>query len=164
MRGAAARIFDRQTIRFPRRAITRAADPRFEDNVEISESEFAALSRPGKCALSWRAHGLGYSISSAVFDDISAGHTVVFNASRSIIGDARTRFANVRVILVTAPAPFLAKRLAERSRENADDIIVRLKRGKYVIPGDIKYTTIINDRSIEEGVNALTAAIEGLVV
>jgi ribose 1,5-bisphosphokinase len=117
---------------FPRRAITRPSGDDTEDHEVVSEEEFRRREAAGGFALHWRAHGLSYGVPAAVADDIAAGRTVVVNVSRSIIDAARQRFADIRVVHVTAAPDILARRLQSRGRESAVDMAARLGRANAV--------------------------------
>ena len=90
-------------IVFPHRVVTRQPSAA-EDHHAFSEADFAAAVAAGGFAFWWYAHGLNYAVGAAVDDDIRAGKTVVCNVSRAVIAELRCRYADVRVVLVTAPA------------------------------------------------------------
>ena len=114
-------------IVFPRRAITREASAS-EDNEEVSAGTFQeALSR-GDFAMHWEAHGHRYALSRAIDDDIRAGRTVVANVSRTVISAMRGAYADVVVVLVTAPPNVLAERIALRARGSDGRLDQRLNR------------------------------------
>ena len=114
-------------IVFPRRAITREASAS-EDNEEVSAGTFQeALSR-GDFAMHWEAHGHRYALSRAINDDIRAGRTVVANVSRTVISAMRGAYADVVVVLVTAPPNVLAERIALRARGSDGRLEQRLNR------------------------------------
>ena len=114
-------------IVFPRRAITREASAS-EDNEEVSAGTFQeALSR-GDFAMHWEAHGHRYALSRAIDDDIRAGRTVVANVSRTVISAMRGAYADVVVVLVTAPLNVLAERIALRARGSDGRLDQRLNR------------------------------------
>ena len=114
-------------IVFPRRAITREASAS-EDNEEMSAGTFQeALSR-GDFAMHWEAHGHRYALSRAIDDDIRAGRTVVANVSRTVISAMRGAYADVVVVLVTAPLNVLAERIALRARGSDGRLDQRLNR------------------------------------
>jgi ribose 1,5-bisphosphokinase len=115
-------------IVFPRRMVTRPASAA-EDHATVSAEAFEATAAAGGFALWWRAHELSYGVPRSIDDDIRAGRTIVCNVSRTIIAPARTRYARVAAVLITAPADMLAARLAQRSRERADSVADRLRRG-----------------------------------
>jgi ribose 1,5-bisphosphokinase len=140
-------------FRFVQRVITRPAESGGEAHEAVTPEEFATR----RFALQWQAHGLSYGIPTDVIDDIARGLVVVMNASRTIIADAADRFP-VHVIEVTAPADVLAKRLASRGREQADDVAERLARN-VVLPPHVPVETVMNDASVEEGLERFLAAL-----
>jgi ribose 1,5-bisphosphokinase len=75
----------------------------------MSDAAFDQAAADGAFALWWAAHGLRYGIPVAIDDDLHAGRTVVCNLSRTVIGGARKRYANVTAVLVTAPQEVLAR-------------------------------------------------------
>jgi phosphonate metabolism protein PhnN/1,5-bisphosphokinase (PRPP-forming) len=142
-------------VRFARRDVTRAASVE-EENRCVSLAEFAALRDGGFYALWWEAHGLSYGIRAAEFED---AEVVVASVSRAILAEAAQRFA-VRVVEITASPEVLAKRLAGRGREGAEEIALRLAR-QMPIPAGIEVVTILNDGAIEAAAARLRAAIAG---
>ncbi len=111
----------------------------------------------GKAAWSWQAHGLlWYSVD--VVDWVVAGHDVIANLSRNILRDAATQFERVVVLSITASPAVLAKRLAARGREDAQDIAARLAR-QVAIPAELDIVEIDNSGTLEA---AITAAEAGL--
>lgn len=159
--GAAQKLLAADTrILFARRAITREASAS-EDNVMVTPAEFESAVADGRYALWWRAHGQGYGIARAIDDEIGAGRAVVVNASRTIIGDARRRYQNAAVVLITAPAEVLAERLAARGRDSDGDLGGRLQRASLGTDGEVELT-ISNVGTIEEGARKLADFIAGL--
>jgi ribose 1,5-bisphosphokinase len=140
-------------VRFVRRVITRPAEAGGEDHEAVTEDAFATRS----FALQWRAHGLCYGIPEDVVDDLSRGLTVVANVSRGVVEQAARRFP-VRVIEITAPPEVLAARLIARGRESAADVATRLAR-TVALPEGVRVTTLVNDRTVEEGVARLLEVI-----
>ncbi len=115
------------SIVFPRRVVTRPASAA-EDHDSLEDAAFDHAAKNGDFAFWWQAHALKYGIPRTVDDDVRAGHTVVCNVSRSIIGAVRVRYARVEAILVTAPTEILAARLAGRSRSTDGSLEERIKR------------------------------------
>lgn len=115
------------TVVFPRRVVTRAASDA-EDHYTLDDSAFDHALTIGAFAFWWQAHGLKYGIPRGIDDDIRAGRTIICNVSRSIIVDVREKYADVDVVLITAPAAVLAARLAGRSRDSDGSLEERLKR------------------------------------
>jgi ribose 1,5-bisphosphokinase len=125
---ARAALREDASVVFPRRVITRAASGEQHDTMDAEGFESAR--RGGAFALAWEAHGLRYGIPANIDADIRAGRTVVCNVSRAIIGAARERYAEVLVVLVTAPPEILAARLAARGRDSDGDLERRLTRSE----------------------------------
>jgi ribose 1,5-bisphosphokinase len=115
------------SVVFPRRIVTREPSAA-EDHEGISEADFAAAVAADGFAFWWDAHGLKYALDAAIDDDIRAGKVVVCNVSRAVVGKLRHRYANVRVVLVVAPADVLAARLAARARTTDGTFVARLGR------------------------------------
>ncbi|MCP5433668.1 MAG: phosphonate metabolism protein/1,5-bisphosphokinase (PRPP-forming) PhnN [Alphaproteobacteria bacterium] len=142
---------------FPRRIVTRPRD-RNEDNVAVNERQFAELHAAGAFALAWDAHGHRYGVPADVTDDLAAGRHVVVNVSRTVIAEARERFAPVAVVAIAAPAAVLADRLRARGREGAGAIDARLARQEPVPEGG-GVRTVTNDADIATGAARLLNAL-----
>jgi ribose 1,5-bisphosphokinase len=154
---AKAALAENGNIAFPRRVITRQASPS-EDNEEVSVGTFEAALARDEYAMHWEAHGHRYALSRAVDDEIRAGNTVVANVSRTIIPAMRRAYADVTVILITAPPNVLAERLAMRSRSSDGKIEHRLSRTVDEAAPDV---TIVNTGSVEFHARQLVRAIKG---
>jgi ribose 1,5-bisphosphokinase len=150
---------DRRVL-FARRAVTRESSA-FEDNETVSPAEFDGAVAADRYALWWRAHDQGYGIARAIDDEIGAGRVVVVNASRKIIGEARRRYQNAAVVLITAPADVLAERLAARGRDSDGDLGGRLQRAALGTDGEVELT-ISNVGAIEDGAKQLAEFVAGL--
>jgi phosphonate metabolism protein PhnN/1,5-bisphosphokinase (PRPP-forming) len=156
--GARRALADDPAIHFARRVITRSA-ANGEDHDVLDETAFATAERNGAFLLTWRAHGLCYGIPAAAQNHRSDGVTVVANASRAIVDDARRRLAPVHVIAVTAPAEMLAERLYRRGRESGAEWAERLATVSIALPDGPDVTRILNDRSLAEGQALFIAAL-----
>lgn len=121
-----------------RRVITRPAEPEGEDHVTVSEEEFRALAERGAFLLHWEAHGLHYGIPAEVADTLAQGRDMLVNLSRSVLVRAAERAARFEVVALDADPDVLAKRLAARGRETADQIGARLSRVTQPLPEDLK--------------------------
>jgi ribose 1,5-bisphosphokinase len=124
---AKAACADDGNIVFPRRAITREASAS-EENEEVSIGTFQEVLTRGDYAMHWEAHGHCYGLSRAIDDEIRAGRTIVANVSRTVIGAMRCAYADVVVILITAPPNVLAERIAMRARSSDGMVENRLHR------------------------------------
>ena len=141
-------------VRFVRRVITRPPDPDGEDHESVTPAAFAARD----LALAWSAHGLFYGIPA---EALAAAPVVVANVSRGVIAHAAARWP-VRVIEVTAPPDVLAARLAARGREEAGDVVRRLRRSA-AIPEEVGAETVWNDGTLAEGEARFVAALRRIV-
>ena len=147
---------DDASVVFARRVVTRAAIGEPHDTMDADAFERAA--RAGAFALVWDAHDLRYGVPAEIDAHIRAGRIVVCNVSRAIVAQARERYAEVRVVLVTAPAEILAARLAARGRGSDGDLAKRLARGD-AFAGFAADCVIENVGAPEDCVAALTAVI-----
>jgi ribose 1,5-bisphosphokinase len=128
IRYAEARFGTETAVLFARRVVTRASDQTREDHESVTFEEFDRRQRCGAFAFSWEAHGLKYGVPVSVDDAIRHGRVVVANLSRGVIPSLRARYANVAVVLVTARPETLARRLAERAGQSAEELGRRMAR------------------------------------
>lgn len=142
-----------------RRIITRPSDAGGEDFEGVSESAFDLLQQAGAFALDWPAHGLRYAIPRSVDDEIAAGRDVLANISRAKLQQAADRFSGFEVISLTAPHAALAARLADRGREDADDIARRLQRPAFTFPPELTVHDVVNDSTLADCVQAVRARL-----
>jgi ribose 1,5-bisphosphokinase len=147
-------------IVFPHRVVTREPSVA-EDHDALTEADFAAAVAAGGFAFWWYAHGLNYAVGAAVDDDIRAGKTVVCNVSRAVIAELRCRYADVRVVLVTAPMEILASRLAARGRATDGALATRLARSAPLQSDLAPDVVIENVGDPQDGGERLVAAISG---
>lgn len=147
-------------ILFPRRIVTRPASA-FEGHDSTTTDEFDRMLEGGGFAFWWSAHGLKYGLPSSVDDEIRAGRCVVCNVSRTIISELRNRYAQVTVVLITAPHEILAARLAARARATDGVLSDRVARSNEVGRNLDADFVIDNTGSVEEGALGLQRVIEG---
>lgn len=141
---------------FPRRIVTRPRSAH-EDHDTLDEAGFARAEKEGAFALSWRAHGLGYGIPRSALEEVKAGRIAICNVSRRVLPWSRLHLPDVLVVEITAPIEILAERLRARGRAEDGDIAARLARScELQTPID---HSIVNDRSVAEGADALLAVI-----
>jgi ribose 1,5-bisphosphokinase len=124
---------DDPDVVFPRRVVTRATSAH-EDHDTLSPEYFEEAARMGAFALHWSAHGLRYGIPIAIDADIGRDRTIVCNVSRTIVEQARSRYAAVIPVLITAPDDVLAARLAARGRETGSGVDGRIRRTAAIDP------------------------------
>ncbi|MCR6737050.1 MAG: phosphonate metabolism protein/1,5-bisphosphokinase (PRPP-forming) PhnN [Afipia sp.] len=143
---------------FPQRVVTREASAH-ENNDAVSQTQFGQMLAHGDFAFQWEAHGLRYGLLNSLVDDIRAGHVVVVNVSRTIIEFARRLYANVTVVLVTAPEEVLAERLTARARPSDGRLDDRLRRAVVTAAPDI---VIQNIGPAEDHAAELLKAVQGV--
>ena len=139
---------------FPVRDITRPADAGGETHREVSTREFEAKRLTGGYALCWHAHGLSYGIDAEIVAELEARRHVVCNVSRGAVDAGRLCFQPLRVLVVTASLPTLARRIAARGRESAAEVEARLARAGIDAPQGPDVAVINNDGSLEDAVAA----------
>jgi len=144
-------------IVFPRRVVTREASLA-EDNAQVTPDAFRAALARGEFAMHWEAHGHCYALPRAIDDDIRAGRTVVVNASRTVIETMRRLYADIVVVLITAPPDVLERRLAMRARGSDGSIEERLRRAVDEAAPD---ATIVNVGAAEDHARRLLEIIRG---
>jgi ribose 1,5-bisphosphokinase len=157
---ARAACADDGSVVFPRRVVTREASAA-EDNEQVSLDAFRQARTRGEFAVHWEAHGHCYALPRAIDDDIRAGRTVVANVSRTVVDAIRRAYADVTVVLITAPSEILAERLAARARSSDGQIEHRLSRaidGVATTPN----VTIANVGSVENHARELVQLIKGV--
>lgn len=125
---ARAHYRDHTRIGFVQRTITRPVDGETEDHDPASLEQFQWMESQGRFAVTWGAHGLRYGIPAATLDDVRAGRILIANGSRAALDDFRAAYPDLGVIEITARPDVIAERLAQRGRESADEIALRLKR------------------------------------
>ena len=157
---ARAACADDGNVVFPRRVVTREASAS-EDNVQVTLDAFRQARARGDFALHWEAHGHCYALPRAIDDDIRAGRTVVANLSRTVVDAIRRGYADVTVVLITAPPAMLSQRLAARARSSDGQIESRLSR----VVDDVATApdvTITNVGSVEGHARELVKIIKGV--
>lgn len=146
---------------FARRLITRPADAGGEDHQAISEEALLALGREGGLLATWGAHGLRYGLPISLLGDLLAGRHVVANGSRGVLKDLAAAVPRMIVLAITASPDVVAKRLAGRGRESADEIALRLARAAPDLSDALEVITVTNDGTPEEGIEQLLSVIDG---
>ncbi len=145
---------------FPRRVVTRPPSAA-EDNVEIDAAAFLAAAAEGAFALSWTAHGHHYGVPASIEDDLAAGRVVIVNVSRTVIAEARARWAHVEVVEITASAEVLAARIAARGRASDGAGPERLARRFEPGEREVADVTIDNGADLDSAIAAFLFAIVG---
>lgn len=163
--GFAARHFaDCHDVHFVRRVITRPSDAGGEVHESVSEDEFVDMQKDGAFAVFWDAHGLKYGIPSVVLHNVRNGMTAIVNGSRGALPAFRDAFGEIAVVVITAEAPVLAKRLAERGRESEEQVLRRLSRQAPDVTSGPGVSIIDNSGKLEIAGNRFVGFVERLRV
>lgn len=155
-------MFDHRVV-FPRRAITRVPDGVGEDHIPLSEEIFEARLNAGHFCLNWYAHNLRYGVPVIVERHLREGRSVVVNVSRTVIDEARRRLAPLKVIVITAPAEELARRLVARGRERRWEVKKRVARADAFVVEGADVVAIDNGGSLNDSVDVFAAEITGVL-
>jgi ribose 1,5-bisphosphokinase len=156
--GVAERFHRDQRVVFARRLITRAAEAGGEDHVAVSPAEFARRRELGDLMLHWQAHGLEYGLPLELDSVLQEGRSVIANVSRTVVVEARQRFAPVAVVAVSASPETLAARLTGRGRESAAGIESRLRRAGTESPDEADFL-IDNDGPLDAAIERFAALL-----
>ncbi|MGH1355034.1 MAG: phosphonate metabolism protein/1,5-bisphosphokinase (PRPP-forming) PhnN [Thalassovita sp.] len=142
-----------------RRVITRSAEAVGEDAEGVSDAVFEDMVRDGGFALNWRAHGLRYGIPSSVHEDLEAGRDVLANLSRAVLPGLAQTFRRFEIVLITASADVLARRISARGRESVADQALRLKRADFALADGVNPIVIRNEGTLDQAVAAFEAVL-----
>lgn len=148
-------------VQFPLRVITRGAQVG-ERHIPLSERDFLESENQGCFCLTWRAHGLSYGIPVETLDALAAGGAIVVNVSRQKIAEARSMWADTRVMHVTANPQTLWSRLIARGRETglqAEERLWRADAAREHVPDAAWVDEIDNSEALETAVEQFTALI-----
>ncbi|MEL7460642.1 MAG: phosphonate metabolism protein/1,5-bisphosphokinase (PRPP-forming) PhnN [Pseudomonadota bacterium] len=144
----------RPDMAWVRRVITRPSDAGGEPFEGVTKAEFDRRWDAHDFCLAWRAHGLFYGIPKSALVQVEAGADRVVNLSRAVLVEARGVFPKLIVLNITASPDTLAKRLAARGRETADDIAARLARKVAPFDPSLTVHTIANDGALADTIMA----------
>ncbi|MCJ8517859.1 ribose 1,5-bisphosphokinase [Pseudorhizobium tarimense] len=156
---AARQLQGRDDVVFVRRVITRDGEAGGEEHEAVCEADFQQMAEAGEFAVSWEAHGLHYGIPADALKQVTQGHLVIANGSRSALPRFATACPSMTVINITARLEVLAERLEARGRESRDEILRRLQRSSPELSGEFDVVTIDNSGSIEDAGQAMVAAL-----
>ncbi len=115
LRYARAQLKDNHLIVFAHRYVTRSFDTGRDDEIRLSNAEFALRERHGLYAMSWESGGLSYGIGTEINYWLARGLSVVVKGSRAYLGQALRCYPDMTVIWVAADAEAAAR--TRRARE-----------------------------------------------
>lgn len=153
IRGAQANFAHHPRFVFPRRIVTRKADVMAEDHDSISDIAFASNAANGDYAVWWEAHGNSYGIPITIDDDLSMGRTVIFNCSRTVVGEVQKRFPKVVVADIQVSVNQLVDRIVARGRESREEAIERANRVVPPFPPGTTMVPIQNDSNLDVAIS-----------
>lgn len=116
-------------IHASKRYITRPPS-KFEGNISISHEEFKKMEKVGKFTLKWHIYELDYGIPKEIENWLKKGHPVIINVSRTIIREAREKYANAKVIFIEVPFEITYQRIKDRKRESEKLLKERIERAR----------------------------------
>jgi ribose 1,5-bisphosphokinase len=150
--------------RIVRRVITRSAEARGEAAQAVSVEQFSEMQAQGAFALSWFANGLHYGIGKEIDQWLGDGHDVLVNGSRGHLSQARERYPDMLVVLLSVDQVVLRHRLLERGRESPQEIEARLARNAQFADDLIEHNPSLmlldNSGALEQTVARLLQRID----
>ncbi|RAP62755.1 phosphonate metabolism protein/1,5-bisphosphokinase (PRPP-forming) PhnN [Achromobacter sp. HZ01] len=134
-----------------------------EDSLSLTEDEFGRRAALGCFALRWSSHGLHYGIGVEIDAWLACGAAVIINGSRAHLPQAHARYPALTAVEVTVAPALLARRLAGRGRENAQQIAQRLARATqaYTVPPRCRLLRVNNDAAPESAAAELLDIARG---
>ncbi|AYL94460.1 phosphonate metabolism protein/1,5-bisphosphokinase (PRPP-forming) PhnN [Mucilaginibacter celer] len=159
MNYARQQINGSENVIFAHRYITRPPFAGSENHVSLSNEEFELMKKGGMFALHWGSHGKYYGIGQEINNWLNKGFNVVVNGSREYLPVAQRLYPDLFVILITASAEVLIKRLAGRGRETDEEIAARIARTAGLDVNLENCTTIQNNGGIEDAGNELVSLL-----
>ncbi|WP_349357898.1 phosphonate metabolism protein/1,5-bisphosphokinase (PRPP-forming) PhnN [Stappia sp.] len=159
MSAARDRLAGRGDLFFVRRTITRPQASDAEVHIPVTDAAFDRARADGAFCFWWEAHGLKYGLPASLVGDLAAGRHAVVNGSRKVLADMAHRFPRLAIVSLTARPEVVARRLAARGRESAEEIARRLSR-TVEIPAVAPMRTVDNSDDLGTAIADLVAAIE----
>lgn len=147
-------------VRIARRVITRSAEAVGESAEAVSHDEFDRLERSGAFAMSWRANDLAYGIPVLIEQWLAAGEDVLVNGSRGYLEQARERYPDMLVVVLSVRPEVLRQRLLKRNRETPEQIEARLARNARFEHSLDGLVLLDNSGALQDSVDALLRIID----
>ncbi|WP_454677626.1 phosphonate metabolism protein/1,5-bisphosphokinase (PRPP-forming) PhnN [Achromobacter marplatensis] len=151
-----AHLQDGEPVLVAHRYITRDSGDT-EDALRLTPEEFARRAALGCFALRWASHGLHYGIGIEIDTWLACGAAVIINGSRAHLEAAHARYPALTAVEVTVDPALLARRLAGRGRESAEQIAQRLSRATqaFAVPQACRLAQVSNNGAPEAAAAAL---------
>nr|WP_315527683.1 phosphonate metabolism protein/1,5-bisphosphokinase (PRPP-forming) PhnN [uncultured Achromobacter sp.] len=151
-----AHLQDNEPVLVAHRYITRDSGDT-EDALRLTPEEFARRAALGCFALRWASHGLHYGIGIEIDTWLACGAAVIVNGSRAHLPAAHARYPALTAVEITVDPALLARRLAGRGRESAEQIAQRLSRATqaFAVPQACRLAQVSNNGAPESAAAAL---------
>jgi ribose 1,5-bisphosphokinase len=162
LRQARAVLTEGDMIAFAHRYITRPPDPQHENYVALTDVEFRTRRDKGLFSYDWRAHGVRYAVGKEVETWRRAGFLVVVSGSREHFKSLTPAPKTLFPVLITAPPEAIARRLAQRGREDPAAQAARRERNAALTIEDPAVATIDNSGTIEDAGERFLALLRRL--
>lgn len=150
--------------RIARRVITRSAEAVGEAALAVSAAQFEQMRADRAFAMHWQANGLCYGIPQEIDTWLAQGHDVLVNGSRGYLAQARQRYPDLQVVLLTVEEDVLRQRLLARGRELPVEVEARLARNarfaREVFDFDASVLVLDNSGPLIDTVARLLAHLE----
>lgn len=151
-----AHLQDNEPVLVAHRYITRDSGDT-EDALRLTPEEFVRRAALGCFALRWASHGLHYGIGIEIDTWLACGAAVIVNGSRAHLPAAHARYPALTAVEITVDPTLLARRLAGRGRESAEQIAQRLSRATqaFAVPQACRLAQVSNNGAPESAAAAL---------
>lgn len=151
-----AHLQDNEPVLVAHRYITRDSGDT-EDALRLTPEEFTRRAALGCFALRWASHGLHYGIGIEIDTWLACGAAVIVNGSRAHLPTAHARYPALMAVEITVEPALLARRLAGRGRESAEQIAQRLSRATqaFAVPQACRLAQVSNNGAPESAAAAL---------
>lgn len=135
--GAKAALQGNGAYVFPRLYVTRPVDPGKSDHIPVSEDMFETMLEREAFLLHWHADNLRYGVPKTVEEHLTHGRNVILTVSRTVVEEARSRFAPVEILYITVSDAVLEQRLHACGWASEADVQKHVARAReYLITGD----------------------------
>jgi ribose 1,5-bisphosphokinase len=138
------------SVIFAHRYITRDTEAGNENHINISREEFALRKANHLFALDWESHGQCYGIGIEIDVWLQKGLNIVVNGSRQYLPIAKSKYPDIKDILIDADPEVIKERLMQRNREDATGIQKRIERSATIKTDLSNSITIYNNTTVEE--------------
>lgn len=147
---------------FIRRLVTGPMSGAGEQYDEIEPALFAEMEAEGRLSLCWEANEQRHALPLSVDTDLALGRIVVASVARHAVLQAKGKYPNAAVVLITAEISRRAERLLRRGHENPGQITARLARESPPVPAGVNPVIIDNSGPLAIGITAFVLALRAI--